>query len=205
MYFHKTPGLLKKFYPNYIWDGPELSEPTIYLTFDDGPHPTITPWVLEQLEAFNASATFFCIGKNVEANPEVFQKIKALGNEVGNHTHNHLKGSAVETPKYLADVNEAAQFIDSKLFRPPYGRLKRAQAKALLGMNYKIIMWGNIPGDWDHDLSPQDCLEQLLFNLEPGQLVVLHDSEKAYERMSYLLPRLLEHCRKQQWNVRAFV
>ncbi|RQO29703.1 polysaccharide deacetylase family protein [Taibaiella sp. KBW10] len=203
MFLKKIPKWLQRLYPNYTWGIPTEEVPCIYLSFDDGPHPTITPWVLAQLAAYNAKATFFCIGKNVVEYPDVYAQLLAEGHKVGNHSHNHLKGTAYKNNAYIENINRAKQYIDSNLFRPPYGRMKASQGRILKSMGYKIIMWSLIPGDWDKAIAPEDCLENIVFNIEPGNIVVLHDSQKAWDRMSYVLPRLLEHCKQQGWALKV--
>lgn len=201
MFLKKIPKWIQKLYSGHIWEIPSGEVPTIYLTFDDGPHPQITPWVLDQLEQYKAKATFFCIGKNVVEYPDVYADILARGHRVGNHSHNHLRGTAHKAMPYVENVNRAKQYIDSNLYRPPYGRIKASQSKILKDIGYKIVMWTIIPGDWNKGISPKDCLENVVFNIEPGNIVVLHDSDKAWDRMSYVLPKLLEHCRQKGWAV----
>ncbi|MNU35814.1 Peptidoglycan-N-acetylglucosamine deacetylase [compost metagenome] len=201
MFLKKIPKWLQKLYSGYIWEIPPREQPTVYLTFDDGPHPRITPWVLDLLEQYSAKATFFCIGKNVIEYPDVYADILARGHRVGNHSHNHLRGTAYKAKPYVENINRAKQYIDSDLYRPPYGRIKSSQSKILKDIGYKIVMWTIIPGDWDKEISKEDCLENVIFNIAPGNIVVLHDSEKAWERMSYVLPKVLEYCSKQGWAV----
>ena len=201
MYLIQTPKILRALAPSFaIWEKPVLpAEPTVYLTFDDGPHPTATPFVLDALAKYNAKATFFCIGKNVIEYPEIYQRTLQEGHTVGNHTHNHLKGWNTDTNAYVENTEQAAKFINSKLFRPPYGRIKRTQANELHEMGYSIIMWSLLSGDFDTGLSAERCLENVVFHIKPGDIVVFHDSQKAWDRMNYVLPRVLEHCKKNKW------
>lgn len=205
MYLIQTPKLLRAMGPSFAeWEIPvPATDPAVYLTFDDGPHPTATPFALEQLAKYGAKATFFCVGKNVVEYPGIYADILAAGHSTGNHTHNHLKGWKTTTKAYIEDTYAAARFIDSKLFRPPYGRIKRMQASRLHETGYRMIMWSLLSGDFDVALSPQRCLENIIFNLKPGHIVVLHDSTKAWERMSYVLPRVLEHCKKNNWSLKS--
>jgi len=205
MYILHTPKLLRALSPSVLeWQMPaNAGDPAVYLTFDDGPHPAATPYVLDQLAKYNARATFFCIGKNVIEYPDIYDRLLAEGHAAGNHTHNHLRGWQTKTKDYLLNTQQAAQFIDSKLFRPPYGRIKRMQAAQLHKLGYRIIMWSLLSGDFDTSLAPVRCLENVVFHLKPGDIVVFHDSQKAWERMSYALPRVLEHCKKNNWAVRA--
>lgn len=181
------------------------AEPTVYFTFDDGPHPEITPFVLEQLKKYDAKATFFCVGKNVAEHPDLFQQLFNDGHAVGNHTFDHVNGAKTKTKAYVENVLEAAKYIPSPLFRPPYGRIKSGQIKALKNTipDIKIIMWDILSGDFDKDRQPQDCLQKVLFKSRSGSIIVFHDSEKAYDRMSYALPRLLNHFSKKKFKMLA--
>ena len=194
MYLVKAAWWLKAIYPSYIWHIEE-TEKVMYLTFDDGPHATVTPFVLQQLQQYNAKATFFCIGKNVVEQPTIYQHILNDGHSIGNHTHNHLNGWKTNDASYLNNIKLAEQSIQSNLFRPPYGRIKKSQAKQLMlrNANMKIVMWDVLSGDFDTQLSPQKCLDNVLKNVTQGSIVVFHDSEKAFERLEYALPKTLEH------------
>jgi peptidoglycan/xylan/chitin deacetylase (PgdA/CDA1 family) len=204
MYLVKTPWWLRKIYPSFVWNMPR-DEKNIYLTFDDGPHETATPFVLDELRKYNAKATFFCIGKNVEKHRAIYQSILDEGHAVGNHTFNHMNGWKNNDFIYIKNISVAAQFIKSNLFRPPYGRIKKAQAKMLLSANQppQIIMWDVLSGDFDTKLSPEKCLKNVLRNTTNGSIIVFHDSTKAWERMSYALPKLLEHFSKQGYSFRV--
>ncbi len=189
----KTPWWLKKFYPGCLWDMPAKSK-MLYLSFDDGPHPTITPFVLDELKKYNAKATFFCIGGNVMKYPEVFRRYIDEGHSVGNHTQHHISGWKTKDAEYLEDIKQAGHCIQSNLFRPPYGRIKRSQIKQLHEMNpgQKIVMWNILAGDWVTELQPARCYKRIKDRIDDGHIIVLHESDKAWERMSYCLPRLLE-------------
>lgn len=193
-YIVTTPWWLKKFYSKLIWEMPKVGK-IIYLTFDDGPHPLITPHVLDVLKAYNAKATFFCIGKNVVENPSVYKRILEDGHAVGNHTYNHLNGWKTSKSIYLANILEAQKYIDSDLFRPPYGRISRYEQKALAGLKepFKIIMWSILSGDFDVNISPEQCCKNVIENAKNGSVIVFHDSEKANERMYYSLPIVLRY------------
>lgn len=205
MYLVQTPRLLRALSPSVVeWDiAATTGDPAVYLTFDDGPHLLATPFVLDQLAAYEAKATFFCIGKNVIEHPALYDRILREGHRAGNHTHNHLKGWKTKTKEYIENTQQASRFIQSDLFRPPYGRIKRMQAAQLHEMGYRIVMWSLLSGDFDMDLEPERCLENVIFHLKPGDIVVFHDSQKAWERMSYALPRVLEYCRKNKWSLRS--
>ena len=193
-YFVKTPWWLKKIYPECTWQMP-TNEKVIYLTFDDGPHPVATNFVLEQLKQYDALATFFCIGKNVAMNPLVYQQVIDSGHAVGNHTFNHLNGWKTADSVYLENIKKAKELIDSNLFRPPYGRITKFQLKLLKGGKFKLIpmMWTVLSGDFDMQLSKEKCLENVLKHTTAGSIVVFHDSEKAFEKLTYVLPLVLKH------------
>jgi peptidoglycan-N-acetylglucosamine deacetylase len=191
MYLVKTPKVIQNLFPNFTWKIPS-EEPVLYLTFDDGPIPGVTPWVLEQLAAYEAEATFFCVGENIRKFPEVFQQVVAAGHSVGNHTQHHLDGWATDNLPYYHDVRRCAQLVNSDLFRPPYGRLRPRQAQ-FLQRHYQIIMWDVLSGDFDPHLSPERCLRNVTDNAGPGSIVVFHDSRKAEEKLRYVLPRVLDH------------
>lgn len=193
-YIVKTPNWVKRFFNGSIWEINEHPN-SIYLSFDDGPHPSITPFVLDELAKYNAKATFFCIGKNVLENRMVFDRIMSEGHAVGNHTHNHLNGWKTSGTDYVLNTAEAAKHIDSDLFRPPYGRITPKQLKALRGLNkpFKVVMWSVLSGDFDRKITPEQCCENVLKNAESGSVIVFHDSEKAFERLKYALPRVLRY------------
>lgn len=193
-YFIKTPWLVRKLFSSYVWKMPSAGK-TVYLTFDDGPHPQVTPFVLDELKKYNASATFFCIGKNVLLHPEVYRRILSEGHSAGNHTHNHVNGWKVSAEQYIHNVAEAARVIHSGLFRPPYGKITPGQAKKIkevLGPAARIIMWDVLSVDFDTELSGEDCLQNVLKNYSAGSVIVFHDSEKAFPRLQYALPGVLK-------------
>lgn len=172
----------------------------IYLTFDDGPHPEITPWVLDQLQKVNMKATFFCIGDNVRKFPETFQMLKAAGMEVGNHTMHHLKGWSSSTQTYLNDISEAELYMGAtRLFRPPYGRITSAQVKQIKKQK-EIVMWSMVTGDWNRKMNVHDTLSALKRHTRPGFIPVFHDSEKAWNQLKQLLPDYLEFLAGHQWS-----
>ncbi len=193
MYLVKTPWLLKKLYPQLLWNCSRSSR-TIYLTFDDGPIPEVTPFVLHTLQQHRARATFFCIGDNVRRHPAVFEQVKAGGHAIGNHTYNHLKGWVTGDDIYADNFKRADNLLQTPLFRPPYGRIKRSQITLLQQArpDLKIIMWDVLSGDFDTQLAPEKCLNQTLRQTENGSIIVFHDSLKAFKRLEYVLPRALE-------------
>jgi peptidoglycan/xylan/chitin deacetylase (PgdA/CDA1 family) len=200
-YWIKTNSSIKKIFSNYIWDVPN-TEKKIFLTFDDGPTPEITEWVLKELKTYQAKATFFCIGKNISNHKDIFFKIISEGHSIGNHTYNHLNGWKISTEEYLSNVelcnseikNLESKILDQKppLFRPPYGKIKKSQSKKLRQLGYKIIMWDVLSADFDRNITPEKCLDNVVQNIKSGSVIVFHDSIKAYENLEYTLPRALQ-------------
>ena len=205
-YLVKTPWWLKKLYPRYIWDI-ETDAKVLYLTFDDGPHQDITSFVLKQLKQYHALATFFCVGKNVSKHPEIYKQIQAEGHSVGNHTFNHLNGWKTENETYLKDILLASALIESHLFRPCYGRITSFQARNLKsvmkGKNPKVIMWDVLSGDFDTTCTPQQCLSNVILSSVRGSIIVFHDSEKAYPKLSYALPIVLKYYSEKGYSFKA--
>jgi peptidoglycan/xylan/chitin deacetylase (PgdA/CDA1 family) len=193
-----TPWWLKMFYRGCVWQMP-ASGNKVYLTFDDGPHPEVTPVVLDILSAFQAKATFFCIGNNVRTNAEIYDRILREGHVTGNHTYHHLNGWKVTNEAYFRDIAETGKLVRSHLFRPPYGRITPFQIRALKEghLQLKIIMWTLLSGDFDTSLTPEACCESVLKRLSPGQIIVFHDSKKAEPRVRFVLPALLEKIRQK--------
>ncbi len=202
MYLVKSHPLFKKLYPqNLLWK--RNTADTVFLTFDDGPHAEATEFALSELAKYDAKATFFCIGKNVIAEPELYKKISASGHTIGNHSHNHLNGWCTNTKRYLENVSTAAEHIESKLFRPPYGKIRKKQAKLIQAKGFQIVMWDVLSGDFDTKISPEKCWENILQNIEPGSIIVFHDSSKAWERMKFALPKTLAFCKEKKWKMAA--
>jgi|TARA_B110000285_G_scaffold135112_1_gene151405 peptidoglycan/xylan/chitin deacetylase (PgdA/CDA1 family) len=195
MYPAKIPKFIQRLFPSYFFSIP-TTEKVIYLTFDDGPIPEVTPWVLEQLAAYNAKATFFMIGDNVRKYPEVYQQVIDGNHAIGNHTFNHLNGWKTDNETYFENVQKCAETIDTKLFRPPYGKLKPSQAK-YLRKQYKIILWEILSGDFDKNISSERCLENVLNNTKNGSIIVFHDSLKAEKHLRFVLPKILKHFHKK--------
>ncbi|MFI5156053.1 MAG: polysaccharide deacetylase family protein [Chitinophagales bacterium] len=200
-YFVKTPWLLRKYYSKCIWNYPG-DKKKLYLTFDDGPHPVATPYILDQLKKFNAKGTFFCIGKNVQAEPGLYRRILDEGHRVGNHTQNHVNGWKSNDQAYFSNISEAAKYIDSKLFRPPYGRISKFQLSQLVSapLNYTVVMWDILSADFDRGISAERCALNVIWNAKPGSIIIFHDSAKAYDRMSVALPKVLSHFQQQGYD-----
>ena len=195
-YFIKTPNLIKVIFKNWIWSFSK-KEKNIYLTFDDGPTPEVTEWVLNLLSKHNALATFFCIGKNIENHPEVFKKIISKGHTVGNHTHNHLNNWNTNNAEYLNNIqltnNTLTKYTQqlNKLFRPPYGKIKLSTAKKIRKKGYRIVMWDVLSADFDTNINKEKCLQHVLDNTQKGSIIVFHDSKKAFRNLEYVLPKVL--------------
>jgi peptidoglycan/xylan/chitin deacetylase (PgdA/CDA1 family) len=199
----KTNFVVKRIFSNYVWDIPN-HENKVYLTFDDGPTPEISEWVLDQLKQYKAKATFFCIGNNIEKHPEIFQKIINDNHAFGNHTFNHLKGWKTDTDEYIENTRKCSLFMRDKgkgirdkndgreLFRPPYGKIKPSQSRILQKLGYKIIMWDVLSYDFDKTVTPEECLHNVLKNVASGSIIVFHDSVKAEQNLRYVLPKTLE-------------
>ncbi|RYY25969.1 MAG: polysaccharide deacetylase family protein [Sphingobacteriaceae bacterium] len=200
-YLVKTPALLKWFYPDLTWQK-SRREKVIYLTFDDGPIPEVTPFVLQILAQFNAKATFFCIGDNVQKHPEIFEQVKLAGHTIGNHTFNHLRGWDTADEVYLQNVKKCQELVQARLFRPPYGRAKKSQF-AVLKNQYEVVMWDVLSGDFDPDLSPQKCYQNVVDKSSNGSIIVFHDSLKAWPRTQYALPKALEYWQKEGYQFKT--
>lgn len=191
MYLVHTPQYVQALLPGLIWKM-SADQKEIFLTFDDGPIPEVTPWVLDILKTYNAKATFFCVGDNVRKYPEIFQQVIEEGHMVGNHTQNHLSGWSTENISYFHNIRHCARMVQTGLFRPPYGKLKPSQVQ-FLQRHYRIIMWDVLSGDFDRDLKPEDCSQNVIQHAGAGSIVVFHDSLKAETNLRYALPKVLDH------------
>jgi len=191
------PRILRPFFGKTIWRKTP-SEKVIYLTFDDGPVPEVTPQVLDILDTYGWKATFFCVGENVQKHPELYNEILLRGHKTGNHSFNHLKGFNYSIEEYTANIKKAASYIDSNLFRPPYGRITRKQIKAL-ETDYQIIMWDVITHDYNKNLSNDEVFRNVTKHLRKGSIVVFHDSVKAKEHVLAVLPKAIEF-----WNEKGY-
>ena len=203
-YWVKTSIFIKKIFFRHIWSIPN-KEKGVYLTFDDGPTPEITEWVLAELKKHEAKATFFCIGNNIEKHPSIFSKILQEGHAIGNHTFNHLNGWKTDKTAYVQNALQCEKSIEafsyrSKLFRPPYGKIKPSQARALRDKGYQVIMWDVLSADFDQQISPEQCLENVLRNVASGSIIVFHDSVKAYENLKYVLPKTLSFLAQNKYK-----
>ena len=196
-YWIKTPKIIKRLFNSLVWGIPNL-ENKIFLTFDDGPTPEITPWVLKTLKEKNIKATFFCIGKNIEQHPEIFQNIINEGHAIGNHTHNHKNGWRTRNEDYLQNIELCKSEIKnqqskiSNLFRPPYGKIKPSQSKILRKLGYKIIMWDILSADFDTTITREKCLENATQKVTSDSIILFHDSKKAFKNLEYTLPKTIQ-------------
>lgn len=210
MLFVKTPYIVKQCFTKLTWDIP-TREKEVYLTFDDGPTPEITEWVMDQLALYNAKATFFCIGKNIEENPDIFKKILQNGHSIGNHTYNHLNAWKTNSKTYLSNTKKTEEsilklypdFAKHKLFRPPYGKFTPSLINQLKRSNYNIIAWDIISEDYDKNLPPEKVFNNVKNNISPGSIIVFHDSVKAFNNLEPVLPAVLYFLKEQGYTSRA--
>ncbi len=201
MYLTNSPFWLQWLYPTLTWHK-SRKEKFVYLTFDDGPIPLVTPFVLNTLKNFNVKATFFCIGDNISKYPEIYADVLSAGHAVGNHTFNHLKGWESSNKEYLSNIKKCRELVDSNLFRPPYGRIKKKQISDIRVQfpEMKIIMWDVLSGDFDPDITPEQCIKNVLENVRNGSIIVFHDSDKAFPRLQHTLAIVLENLHSQGYN-----
>lgn len=191
MYLVKTPQVVQSIFSDFVWSIP-TERKEIFLTFDDGPIPEVTPWVLDLLAEFDFKATFFCVGDNVRKYPQIYDRILDEGHGVGNHTYHHLNGWTTDQDTYLENVKKCDGMVSSDLFRPPYGKLRRSQSQ-VLKLIKTVVMWDVLSGDFDTSISNEKCLSNVMDNYSKGSIIVFHDSLKAEEKLRYVLPKFLEH------------
>lgn len=198
----QPPFMLRWAYPGAVWRLDKKSK-TVYLTFDDGPIPDVTPWVLNVLKQENVKATFFCVGENVEKHPQIYRDILLDNHRVGNHTFRHVRGRKLSLNTYLDEVQKAANLISSNLFRPPYGSLTMRQFVALR-KKYKIVFWDVLTEDYNLSKSPEDCLNNVKQFTRNGSVIVFHDSIKAAERLKKILPAAIQYLKQQGYTFGLF-
>lgn len=201
VFFAKTPDIVKPLASDMLWSIEDDTQ-SLYLTFDDGPTEGVTSEVLQILDDYNAKATFFCIGGNVKKNPDLYAKIIMKGHRTGNHTWNHMNGWEYSDYSYLRNIIECSELVKSSLFRPPYGRIKRSQVRALKD-RFTIVMWDVLSGDWRSDLSKEQCASNVINHAKPGSIIVFHDSLKAQENILYALPKVLSHFHKKGFTFKS--
>ncbi len=197
----QIPEFIKKLWRTPVWRI-NPSERAIYLTFDDGPNPIVTPQVLDMLDEYDAKATFFCVGENIQKYPEVFEEVKRRGHTVGNHTFNHMKGFENSAQNYVENVRKADEYIHSKLFRPPHGRIKLSEIR-ILKKDYQIIMWDFITYDYDRKVTPDDILKEIKKRSRNGSIVIFHDSLKAEKNVLAALPEALKFWREEGYEIKS--
>jgi peptidoglycan/xylan/chitin deacetylase (PgdA/CDA1 family) len=198
MYPVKTPRILRWPFPEMVWKV-KTKKKEVFLTFDDGPIPEVTPWVIEQLKAYDATAMFFMVGDNIDKYIKVYQHVLDSGNGVGHHTQNHLVGWNTGLEEYLENVELCACKMESSFFRPPHGRIKKSQIKALKE-KYNLIMWDVLSGDFDQDTSAEKCISNVLDKISPGSIIVFHDSIKAWPRLERALPEILRQLKEKGYS-----
>jgi len=198
----RISNVLQRFAPRGItWEGPATGR-QVYLTFDDGPTPEVTEWVLDRLDVVGAKATFFCLGSNVDKHPELYQEILQRGHATGNHSHTHKKGFRTSVKHYLADIDRAGGLIDSRLFRPPYGRILPWQVRRIR-QRYTIVMWSVLSVDYDPCVSGRQVVKNVLDNVRPGSVIVFHDSVKASKNLYHALPEVLAFLHREGFGMVA--
>ena len=191
MYLHRPTLLARKLYSKALWRV-STSEKKIFLTFDDGPIPEVTPWVLDTLKKYNVKAMFFCVGENIMRHPEIYQRILAEGHQTGNHTYNHRRGWRTTTEDYIDNVKKCEDLVQSNFFRPPYGEMKFSQI-SVLRSQFSIVMWDVLSGDFDRTLSKEKCLANSIRYTREGSVIVFHDSIRAEKNLRYVLPKYIEY------------
>ena len=202
VYLKIVPPFIRALLPSCLTWRIRTDKKIVYLTFDDGPVPEVTPWVIKILEDYDIKATFFCVGENVRKYPDIFKSLLDGGHKVGNHTFNHVKAWNVPLKSYLDDVEQCNRLTNSRLFRPPHGQITRKISR-ILAENYSIIMWSVLSGDFDLKMKPEACLKYTSTHTREGSIVVFHDSIKAMPGLTYTLPKYIEYCRKRGFEFRT--
>lgn len=207
-YWIKTRWFIRRLFPSFVWKMPSDGS-TVYLTFDDGPTPGVTPWVLDQLKKYDAKATFFCIGDRIDQHPEIFRRLIDEGHSIGNHTYNHYNAWKTDPALYMENFQACETAIENfipggtRLFRPPYGKIRRSQREKLLKREKKIIMWDVLSADFDLRITPEQCAQNVLQNIKPGSIVIFHDSVKAEKNLHTALVKTLAYIEKKGWKCSA--
>lgn len=191
MYLVKTPPIIKTLFSDFIWNI-DTEEKEVFITFDDGPIPELTPWVLDVLAEYGFKASFFCVGDNVRKYPEIYKRIINEGHTIGNHTYNHVNGWLTDQTTYLDNIKKCDVLIQTDFFRPPYGKMRRSQS-SVIKTEKTIVMWDVLSGDFDQTISKEKCLSNVIDNYGPGSIIVFHDNIKAETNLKYTLPRFLQH------------
>ena len=202
MFIEQPPQFIRRLYPRACWRM-DSSERAVYLTFDDGPIPEVTPWVLDVLDKYRIKATFFMVGDNVRKHPDEFKMVVDRGHRVGNHTYNHLKGMAVHTDHYVANIDKADCYLSTNLFRPPHGLMRLRQYRALCE-RYHIIMWDLVTRDYNPKLNGRQILRKVQQYARPGSIITFHDSLRATHNLYYALPRAIEWLLAEGYEFKVF-
>lgn len=200
MLIEQPPLLYRHLYPGSLWRINDEEQKTVYLTFDDGPIPEVTPWVLDLLDQHSIKATFFCVGDNVRKYPGIYQQLLERGHKTGNHTFNHVQGWKHRTRFLLENSAKAAELIDSRLLRPPHGHMRVAQNYALQKAGYTVVMWDVVTRDYSRFMTPEQVLQNVKKYTRDGSIIVFHDSLKAEKNMKYALPRAIEWLQEQGYT-----
>ncbi|OYU82264.1 MAG: polysaccharide deacetylase family protein [Flavobacterium sp. BFFFF1] len=208
-YWIKTNWIVKRLFSSFVWDLPNKTS-TVYLTFDDGPTPEVTPWVLEILKTEQVKATFFCIGDNIRKYPEIFKKVVVDGHSIGNHTFNHLNGWKTDQQKYIENFSQCQQEIEnqgvfSDLFRPPYGKMTTAQTNKVIRAGSKIIMWDVLSADFDQNIAPEQCTKNATAKTTAGSIIIFHDSVKAFKNLQVALPETIRILKEKGYRFEKIV
>ncbi|WP_298950755.1 polysaccharide deacetylase family protein [uncultured Nonlabens sp.] len=189
-------------FKNYYWHG-NRGEKTVYLTFDDGPTPLVTDFVTDLLSQYGFKATFFCIGDKVDRYPATYKLLENQGHQVGNHTYHHLNAWTTKKNRYLDNIDECSKVVDTKLFRPPYGRITSTVTKRLINKGYQIVLWDVLSGDFDQKRTAASCLKNLKKNTRNGSVIVFHDSDKSFEKLKIILPKYLKFLKEKGWDSKS--
>lgn len=197
----RPPKFVEKFYSNLFWRIPQ-PEKTVYITFDDGPEPAVSPWIIDTLAAYNIRASFFCVGSNITKYPQLYSHI-AQSHCVGSHTYNHENGWKTRTDNYIKSVNRASQLTGNKLFRPPHGKITPRQARLLTNDKYNIVMWDVLTKDYDGSISGEECYENVKNYTRNGSIIVFHDSKKAFKNLQTALPKSIEWLLKENYTIKS--
>ena len=202
MFIEQVPGFVRNLFPKALWRmNPD--EKAVYLTFDDGPIPVVTPWVVDLLGHYGIKATFFMVGDNVRKHPQEYKQVVDAGHRVGNHTFNHLKGLFTDTREYVENVEKADALIHSNLFRPPHGMLRRSQYKEL-SKRYQFVMWDLVTRDYSKRMNGEEVLANVKKYVRNGSIITFHDSLRSEENLKYALPRAIEWLQEQGYEFKVF-
>lgn len=202
MFIEQPPWFYRVLFPGVIWRIP-ASEKCVYLTFDDGPIPEVTPWVLDVLDRYGVKATFFMVGDNVRKHPDIYRMVVERGHRIGNHTFNHIQGIHYWTRNYLVNVKKAAALIPSDLFRPPHGHMRLPQVLTLR-RHFRIIMWDVVTRDYSPHMTPNGVLNVVKNYTRNGSVIVFHDSLKAEKNMRIAMPKAIEWLQKEGYEFKVF-